>query len=310
MADFMTNTTNTSGGATVNQINTNSIAIFGAESTMLRIAFRNETMFLTIIPRVMKEGDPKPRWPRENGHSVALRPQQAAALYRAFEQAILPDIEKGQDHMGYAAIPLNRDSTNLCGFTYGGGRVMFSIFSGVSLERTCSDVTTFIFDTTPVINDYNPNTGAYNVLEVQGQAFVIVWALKNFAEMVSNVAGHNVKVANAYNQDMMMSYLQGMITKLGVTPGGYGSYRGRAGANAAPMGGYANDGPSATAAQLGLMAPPSGSALASLSMPNTNPLPNSNDAVSWNSSYAESATVGHDAMPPMNQVGQLSDLIG
>lgn len=282
------------GGAAVNAVSTTSIALFAGDSTMLRFAFRNDTMFLSIIPCINDPASGKRRWPREMGHTVALRANQAAALWHAFEKAILPDMEKQQDHLGYAAVPLNRDGTNLCGFSYAGGRVCFSIFNNVGSDRTCNEISTFMFEPTPIINDYNPNTGSYNIMEVQGQVYVTVWAIKTFAELASNFVGHGAKNADAFNHDMMMSYLSAMITKLGVTPGGYGTYRG-AGMRMAPMGGYSNDGPSATAGQSSLLQPPQGP---------------SNDGVTWNSSMADSNMVGHTNLTPVQQVSELSELIG
>lgn len=292
------------GGASVNAVSTNgAIALFAADSTMLRISFRNDTMFINIIPRVNDPTTGKGKWPREMAHIASLRPQHAAALWNGFKQAILPDIEKGQDHLGYVAVPLNRDGTTLVGFSYVGKKICFSIFNNVNTERTCSEVSSFICDVTPVINDYNPNTGAYSILEIQSQAYVLTYAIKTFAELASNWVGHGAKYATSYNNDMLMSHLQAIVTKLGVTPMGFGAYRGSNGGSfnrfggggmPGPMGGYSNDGPSATSNQLQLMQPPAPS----------------NDGVAWNNAEVEASTVGHTAITPVQQVSQLSDLMG
>lgn len=296
MAEF--NNSNYGNGSSVNSVSTNSIAMFAADSTMLRIAFRNDTMFLTITPRTTDPTTGKQRWPRDLGRTASLRPHQAAALWKAFEKAILPDIEAKVDHMGYAVVPLNRDNSSLCGFSYAGGRVCFSIFNNVSSDRTCGDITTFMFDTTPAINEYNPNTGNYSILEIQSQAYVAVMAIKSFADMCANYAGHGAKSAMSYNYDMLMGYLQSLIIKMGVTPSLFGSYRGMS-ANNNPMGGYSNDGPSigtsATGGQAHLMQPPQGGL---------------GTGVTWNSSMNDSASLGHVNQSPAQQVSQLSELIG
>lgn len=293
MPDFGQNGNGMNGGASVNSVTTNSIVLFAQDGTMLRFGFRNETMFLTIIPVVTDPASGKRRWPKEMGHTAALRPQNAAALWKAFERAILPDMEAGKDHLGYAVVPLNRDGTSLCGFSFAGGRVCFSIFNNVSMERTCNEISTYMFDPTPVINDYNPNTGTYTVMDIQGQVYVTVWAIKTFAEQSSNFVGHGAKNATAFNHDMIMAHLSAIMGKLGVTPSPYGTYRGRS--NGIPMGGYSNDGPSATAGQASLMQPP---------------VANGNDGVTWDTAMAENAMVGHTGVTPVQPVSQLSDLMG
>ena len=115
MADY-----NNQNGTSVNSINTNSIAIFGADGTMLRLGFKNDMMFLSIIPKIMDPNTGKPKWPREMSKHAALRPAQAAALYNGFMQKLLPDIESKTDHMGYVAVSLNLSGTTLCGFGYAG----------------------------------------------------------------------------------------------------------------------------------------------------------------------------------------------
>ena len=74
-------------------VSTNSIAIFAQDSTMLRLGFKNDLMFLTIIPRVEDPNGGKARWPKEMGHTVSFRAHQAYALYEGFKQTILPDIQ-------------------------------------------------------------------------------------------------------------------------------------------------------------------------------------------------------------------------
>lgn len=292
---------NMNGGASANSVNTNTIALFAEDGTMLRFAYRNETMFLSIIPRVSDPSTGRQRWPREMGHSIALRPQQAAALWKAFESCILPDIENGTDHIGYVVVPLNREATSLCGFSYTAGKCCFSIFNNVSVDRTCNEVYTYMFDTTATINEYNPNTGTYSIKEIQSQLFVVIWAIKVFAEFSANFVGHGAKNATAFNHDMLMSHLSAICTKLGVTPGGYGSYRGSYG-NQNPQGGYSNDGPSMTSAQPRLMSP--------MTNPISAPMPGSeNDGVSWASGMTDASMVGHTAMTPVEQVSQLSDMI-
>lgn len=300
MADY-----NNPNGTSVNSVNTNSIAIFGADGTMLRLGFKNDMMFLSIIPKIMDPNTGKPKWPREMSKHAALRPAQAAALYNGFMQKLLPDIESKTDHMGYVAVSLNLSGTTLCGFGYVGGMATFSIFNNVSADRTCNEVSTYTFEATPIINAYNPNTGTFEVDDTQAQLFIIVWALRNFAEMCSNYTGHGAKMAMTYNLDMIMSNLQSMCVKLGVTPSAYGSYRGQYNGYgngftnnfAAPQGGYTNDGPdpSATAGQAPLMQP--------------SPI-GENATTSWGTGYTESATVGHNAVTAVQQVSSLEELMG
>lgn len=268
-------------GALVASVNTNSLPLFAADGTMLRIAFKNDTMFLTIIPKVPDPNGGKPRWPKELGHTANIRPNVAAALYEGFKEKMLPDVEAKRDHEGYLVVATNREATNLCGFTYVGGQAIFSIFNNVGADRTCNEIYSFVFDPTVVIDKYNSATGAYEVCELQGQLFVLLHALCTWYELSSNVVGHNVKNASAWANDRLISYLTAIATKLGAVPAQYGSYRGSSGS-------YANDGP------------------------NFNAQSGSNDGVSWQTGAAAEASVGHTSPSAVNvqQVSSLDALMG
>ena len=197
-------------------VSTNSIAIFAQDSTMLRLGFKNDLMFLTIIPRVEDPSGGKARWPKEMGHTVSFKAHQAYALYEGFKQTILPDIQEKKDHVGYCVVPLNRESSTLCGFSYAGGRAVFSIFMSVGMDRTCSETYSFMFEPTSVIDTYNPTTGAYSTIEVQAQLFIVVEALRVFGEFGGNFVGHSAKNAMGWNTNQIISYLKAIATKMNV----------------------------------------------------------------------------------------------
>ncbi len=220
MADFTSN-----NSANVNNVNSNGIALFAADGHMLRVAFRNEMLILTIIPKIVGE-DGRPRWPKDFGKTVMLRPQNCAALHEQTEKFIVPCILNAQDYDGYVVVPTNRDNTNLVGFAYHGGKVSLSIFLGVGADRRCADTTTFIFDTLPVITQYNPDTGKYQVAESQGQFQVVLLLLKACAMLLSGVPGQSTKTAMSFNTNQIIAYVRAIATKLGVTPSAYGNFVG------------------------------------------------------------------------------------
>jgi hypothetical protein len=306
MADY--NQNSMGGRAAITEVNTNSIALFAPDSTMLRIAFKGDAMFFTIIPRVADPNGGRPRWPKEMGRTASFRAQQASALYQGFMKKLLPDIEQKIDHPGYCVIPLNRDASNLCGFSYAGGQACFTIFNGVSADRTCSDSYSFVCDTTPAIDKYNPNTGTYEVVEIQSQLYVIIEALHCFSLHAANPVGHNVKNAAAWSNDMMQSYLRAIATRLGATPGQYGQYRGADGYN----GGY-NGGASYGGFGGGSSNPPFVPAAsdAYAGQPALNVPTGGNENVTWSTGFAEQANVGANAVPQqIEQVSSLDSLMG
>lgn len=290
MADFG-NTQNAGGFANVN---TNSIALFAADSTMLRISFSNDMMFFNIIPKVVDPTTGKNKWPKELQHTAAFRPANAAALYKGFMERIMPDIEAKQDHQGYCVIPMNFAATTLCGFSWAGNRACFTIFSDVSADRTCSNQATFMFEPSLVIDKYNSNTGTYETTEVQSQLYVIVEALRTFAELSSNFVGHGAKNANSWTVNSIRTYIQGIATKLGVSVQA-GNY---AGAPTSRFGAGIDDGESGFAQQ------------PQLAIPNANALDGANDAVAWSSGMANAANVGHtDVGSAPEAVSSLEDIM-
>lgn len=208
----------------VNSVNSNSIALFSAEGNMLRIAYKNEMMLVTIIPKVMEDG--RARWPKDLGRTAMLRPQACAALYQRIVSQVLPAIAQGTDLPGYVAVPTNRDNTNLCGVGYANGRVTFNIFMSVDNARRCTDVSSYIFDVTPVIFDYDPGTGKYDMAESNGQFYVFMHALDMCAKVMSGAVGQNCKMTTNFYISQIIAYLRALATKLGVTPEQYGSFSG------------------------------------------------------------------------------------
>lgn len=289
MPDFGNNQ-NVGGFANVN---TNSIALFGADSTMLRISFSNDMMFFNIIPKVIDPTTGKNKWPKEMQHTAVFRPQIAAALYRGFMQCILPDIEAKKDHVGFCTVPLNFAATTLCGFGYLNGQASFSIFSDVNADRTCGNQATFTFEPNLVIDEYNATMGTYKTVEVQSQLYVIVEALRTFAALASNYVGHGAKNANSYTMNTIRNYIQGIATKLGVTV----QNSNYAGAPTSRFGAGVDDGESGFNQQPQLAIP--------------NPLGGANDGVSWSSGAADAATVGHADVPssPVEAVSSLESIL-
>lgn len=208
----------------VNNVNSNGIALFSAEGNMLRVGFKNDLLILTVVPKVMEEG--RARWPKEFGKSAMLRPHVCASLYKTATEALVPAIAARTDLPGYVVVPTNRDLTNLAGFGYKDGRATFNIFMGIDASRKCGDVTTFNFDTTPVITNYDPTTGHYEMVEAQGQLYVILWLLEACSKLLSGAPGQSAKMANNFNTNQMISYLRAIATKLGATPSQYGNFNG------------------------------------------------------------------------------------
>lgn len=223
MADFGSNGMNTQ--ANVNNVNSNTIALFSAEGHMLRVSFKNDITMLTIIPKVIGE-DGRPRWPKDMGRTAFIRPQAAAALFQQTSAEMVPCIVKGEAYPGYITVPTNRDKTALVGFGYNGSRVTFNIFNNVGNDRRCNDYASFIFDVVPVISQYDPTSGHYVIAESQGQFQVILQSLWMAAQHMSGVVAHTDKVSGYFNTNQIIAYLRALATKFGVTPGQYGNFGG------------------------------------------------------------------------------------
>lgn len=278
MADF---TSQNQGGANVAQVQTSGIPFFAADGTMLRIGFKADTMFFTIIPRVEEGG--RYRWPKEAGHTAAFKANYAMALFKGVTERLLPDIAEKKDHPGHVVVALNRDSTSLCGFGFMGGNATFSIFQNVSANRTTNEIYTFVFDSSPVIDKYNPLTGEYEVSEIQGALYCVLEALNVFAHTAIGSVGHTVKNVTNYNFSQLMSHLQAISSKLGATPAPYGPYNGAYGSGN-------RQGPSFGG---GTSMEPDGQ----------------NAGASWAPASQASHDVGHITPPDIQQVSSLDNLM-
>lgn len=231
MADFPS--TNNQNQTNVNNVNSNGITLFSAESHMLRIGFKNDTLMISIRPKVMGE-DGRPRWPKDGERFSALRPWMASALYNQVVAEMLPYVAKKEDYPGYITVPTNRDNTHLVGIGYQAGRVTFNIFNNVGSDCRCSDSMSYTFDTIPVISQYDPTSGKYSVTDAQGQFHVFLLFLNAASIDLFGAPAHGAKVGTYYNMSQIVAYIRAIAAKMGVTPSPYGNYRG-----------YSDDGSSA-----------------------------------------------------------------
>lgn len=265
----------------INNVNSNSIALFSPEGHMLRVSYRNEQIIFTIIPKVMEDG--RARWPKDLGKTVMLRPHQCAALFRAAVKTMLPAIEAREDMNGYVAIPSNRESTNLVGFGYKAGRATFNIFLGVNNSRQCSEISSYVCDTTPIIIGYDPASGHYEMDEAQSQLHVILTALDMNSKVMSGAVGQSCKMTTNFNTNQMIAYLRALATKLGVTPSQYGNFQGPRD-DGSGFGGNSGSSPWSDGGSTG--------------------------ATSWSMGGQEANNIGHTSPHEVQQLSSLESLMG
>lgn len=271
---------NQNPGATNDQnafaVNSNSIAMFSADGTMLRFSFKNDRLILTIIPRVEDPAGGRPRWPRELGKSAILQPVQASALYNLFMEKMSQEIIEGKDHDGYLAVGLNRDFTSLVGIGWKNGNGELIICQNVNADRTCSTVSRYPFQKQMAIDNYDPTSGQYTVKEIDAQFLLFVETLRAFNGAVGGSDAHMVKNLTNYNFNQIMNHLKALALKMGVT------------VQNTPMYQYGNHGGA------------TGGAFAS----------GGNESVTYTTGYQENAMSNQTAIPEVDTSANLSDLLG
>lgn len=253
-------------------VNSNSIAFFSPDGTMLKFSFKNDRIIVTITPRVEDVAGGRPRWPRELGHSAIMQPATAATLYHLFMEKMSQEIIDGKDHDGYLAVGLNRDFTALCGIGWKDNTAEFIICQNVNPDRTSSGVAKFTFQKQMAIDNYDPVTGQYTVKEIQGQFLLFIETLRAFESAVGGSDAHMVKNLTNYNFNQIMAHLKALALKMGVT------------VQNTPMNQYGRAG---------------GGAFAS----------GGNDAVTYTTGYQENAMSNQGMTPEVSTSSDLSDLL-
>lgn len=263
---------NQNNGSNVVSVNTNSIAMFANDGTMLKFSFKNDRIIFTITPRVVDESTGRQKWPKELGHSAILPPTTAAAFYNAIMLNLYDEIRENRDHNGFLTVPLNRDCTALIGLSWVNNTATLAIFNNVNPDRTCTNIHTFQFQITTSIDNYDPQSGNFTVKEVQGQLYLFIETLAAFDNVIGGACAHSVKNISNYNYNQIMNHLKAIAIKVGASiQTNYTSQYGNGNTNTSSSGG--------------------------------------NETVNYTTGYQESAMADHIPQTEVETIGSLQDML-
>jgi hypothetical protein len=204
-------------------INTRAITLKnkdGFEPSALALGFWNDMVNIKIHPALDKSKRTEflvYDW--EQALSTALKIEKIEALIEIIDNDILPAIAKGEDKS--KGVPVGGNSLVMIGTGKG---ITGSIKPFVSIHKNLSEETHkpevsmyYEFKSTPVIEDYNPNTGKYELQTVQLSELLLFRKFLEssvFAQSAAEV--HSIRYSDRWFRDKLLNDIKAIAEKLGV----------------------------------------------------------------------------------------------
>ena len=219
MTDFYTSNNGGGFGASQNnnernRVNTTGVVLFDQESCMLKCAFLDDSLALTI-GEPLKGPDGKNTFPDSQRYSALITVDRAAALYDIIIHGVLPALEKGEDYC--AGVFVNRNKTKIVQIRVQDKEVYLVLCMNINENRITESSHVFHFQKNDIITGYNPSTGdSDSQSTVHGAFFVFTKWIECGVGGISGGAGHSAKKVLQFQNDRFYQMLRQIATKVGV----------------------------------------------------------------------------------------------
>lgn len=180
---------------------------------------KDSLLKLTFTPELPEnERSSSSRWAHKQAIQTALSVDKAYALAMKYKETIKPAIEKGE----LKSVAVILSEVNLVvlssGATNGIARPSISIYKGLNPQsRTCETSLTYTFGMTDIVNDYDPETGAFGAMEkVSAELEGFIEVLRSFIIANSNMFVHSERTVNRFSKELVTEKLIKIGEKVGV----------------------------------------------------------------------------------------------
>lgn len=199
-------------------ITTNSIALFDEAGVMLKCGFLDGNISISFGS--VKEEGGKRTYPNELRDNLLLSSERSSALFDIIQYKVLPAIESGTTYNGGVFTSNKKDNIlEIQVITENNKSEIFLVFHrNIDENRKPSKSISFKFGKTPIIENYNTESGEFVLDEIDTHFFLFIKLLEGFLLCgVNNVTAHSYRNANRYTMDKIFKYLEEFAAKLGVT---------------------------------------------------------------------------------------------
>ena len=200
-------------------VNTYSLSFFNDDKIMMKIIFFNDSLTVNIcIPTV--EGG-KTTYPKDNRHSVVLKPRDVVAIHQLIMDEVLPAYSQGKAKD--VGVFTNRDKTQMFEAVTTGGELYVVIHDKIA-NRVPAVSYMFKFNKVDIVKNYNIEAVSCDIEQIDAEFALFVKILESFADMCSGITAHEEHMRYSYFMDTVKSYLNAFNTKFNLGLGkGYSS---------------------------------------------------------------------------------------
>lgn len=194
-------------------VTTSMISMFDENSNQLRLSGLESGLTVSIwLPQVSPEG--KMSYPREMRIDTIMQVDSVASLNWLIRNRVVPDWQAGKDFK--YGVPCNRSMTNVIDIIGESGEIYLRISRDIDENRIAKNVYQFKFVNTPVLINFDPNSGNFEIDKVPAQFTMFTEVIAAY-NAVTACAQHGARVGMKFNMSSMFKYLQAVSAKLGVT---------------------------------------------------------------------------------------------
>lgn len=201
-------------------INTNGVTFFGTDDTMLKMGFYDTCMTIGFWSGVRDSATNKLSFPKEARISAMLTPATSMGLETVLNTRFLPKMSEGKAYKG--GVFTNKAKTSVIDIEIGeDGKARLYYYREIDSDRHPKFTNIFEFPKEVIIEDYNATSGEFNITEVNSYLYLFIKAVVAFNDTCNAANAHAERLANAYSNKSITTYLTKIAAKLGIQTDSY-----------------------------------------------------------------------------------------
>lgn len=194
---------------------TESIVLFSDVSVMLKCAFVNDSLSITICPPSVDPSTGKTKYQKDNYVSTLLKPERITAFCEALDKH-LEYVQRGEFHN--CGVWTNKDHSTMLGIVSdqdGDGIVLYTGITQAS-GGLPTKVVRYDFHEEPyLMENYNPMTGEGNAITVKAQLYLFLKLMNAAADVAFCGSAHEIRNGARYELNKIESDMKAIMERIG-----------------------------------------------------------------------------------------------
>ena len=209
MSEFYQNNNNGNNNNNQISVSTSMMSIWDSVTgNQLKLSLLNNGLGIAIWMPFIDPGSGSRRYPTENRHNIVVNTKGCIGIEKVINDIIIPAYERGND--AHAGVFTNNNNTNMLEIEVRDGNFFILIHRGIDpVSKIPKDTIRFKFESTHVIDNYDPVNGNLEVTPIQADFFVFAKAIYAFNSLVGGYySAHGTSMASAQTNTRFMEYLR------------------------------------------------------------------------------------------------------